>query len=97
MNLGPISTANALPEGEPDSLAAYDDDRPDPGVVWASVEDGFHVGSRDGNFLGYIDRQPDGRLLACDMFSRPVGHFTDLGQAMASLTTGYTIPEAAAR
>lgn len=97
MNHGPIPTADALPEGEPDSLAPYDDDRRDPGVVWASVEDGFHVGSRDGNFLGYIDRQPDGRLLACDMFSRPVGHFTDLAAAMASLTGGHTITEAAAR
>jgi hypothetical protein len=55
------------------------------GIVWALVEDGFHVGSRGGEFLGYIDRQYDGRLLACDLYSRPVGHFDDLTAAMRAL------------
>ena len=56
------------------------------GIVWSLVEDGFHVGSRGGNFLGYIDRQPDGRYLACDMYSRPTGYFTDLPSAMRALS-----------
>jgi hypothetical protein len=61
-------------------------DRPGAGVVWARVEDGFHVGSRGGEFLGYIDRQRDGRWLACDLYSREVGLFADLTAAMKALT-----------
>lgn len=97
MNQGPVSTTQESPHDEPELVTPYDAHRPNPGVVWASVEDGFHVGSRDGNFLGYIDRQPDGRFLACDMFSRPVGHFADLRAAMASLTDKHMITEVAAQ
>ena len=53
-----------------------------PDVLWACVEDGFHVGSRDGEFLGYIDRQADGAYLACDMRSLPIGTFADPRSAM---------------
>lgn len=60
--------------------------RPGAGVVWALVEDGFHVGSRDGEFVGYIDRQLDGEYLAHDLYSRPVGRFADLPSAMKALT-----------
>ncbi len=61
-------------------------DRPEAGAVWARVEDGFHVGSRGGEFLGYIDRQRDGLWLACDLYSREVGLFADLTAAMEALT-----------
>lgn len=54
-------------------------------VVWSRVEDGFHVGSRAGEFVGYIDRQPDGSHVASDMRSRVVGSFADLRAAMAAL------------
>ncbi|MCO7203650.1 hypothetical protein NH287_09115 [Microbacterium sp. CnD16-F] len=57
-----------------------------PGTVWARVEDGFHVGSRDGNFLGYIERRGDGRFVAFDMRSTAVGTFTDLVPAMRTLS-----------
>ncbi|MFJ6651431.1 hypothetical protein ACIQLJ_01375 [Microbacterium sp. NPDC091313] len=60
--------------------------RPGAGVVWARVEDGFHVGSRDGNFLGYIERAADGYFDACDMRSRPVGRFPTLVSAMSALS-----------
>ncbi|WZH38379.1 MAG: hypothetical protein PIR02_06835 [Microbacterium enclense] len=63
-------------------------DRPAAGVVWARVEDGFHVGSRRGVFLGYIDRQPDGGFLAVDGRSRVVGTFPALTAAMAAVTNG---------
>lgn len=63
-------------------------DRPTAGVVWARVEDGFHVGSRRGVFLGYIDRQPDGGFLAVDGRSRVVGRFRALTAAMAAVTNG---------
>ncbi|MFS0735160.1 hypothetical protein ABC304_06980 [Microbacterium sp. 1P10UB] len=56
------------------------------GVVWAQVEPGFHVGSRDGDFLGYIDRRDDGRYLASDMTARVVGRFPDLASAIRALS-----------
>lgn len=56
------------------------------GVTWARVEDGFHVGSRRGEFLGYIDRQSDGTFLAFDAFSRVVGRFRGLTAAMSAVS-----------
>ncbi|MEH3088315.1 MAG: hypothetical protein PGN24_01550 [Microbacterium arborescens] len=55
------------------------------GIVWARVEDGFHVGSRVGEFVGYIDRQADGRFHAFDSRSRLVGVFPELTSAMRAL------------
>jgi len=63
-------------------------ERPAAGVVWARVEEGFHVGSRRGVFLGYIDRQSDGHFLAVDGTSRVVGRFAALTAAMAAVTNG---------
>lgn len=60
--------------------------RPGSGVTWALVEDGFHVGSRAGEFIGYIDRQRDGRYLAFDTYSRMIGPFDDLPTAMTALS-----------
>lgn len=59
---------------------------PAAGTVWSRVEDGFHVGSRNGDFLGYIDRQPDGSFAAFDMRSRPVGVGMTLVDAMKLLS-----------
>jgi len=61
-------------------------DRPGAGVVWARVEDGFHVGSKSGVFLGYIDRQSGGGYLAYNGRSRLVGRFEALTAAMAAVT-----------
>ncbi|MFL0564491.1 hypothetical protein ACH0CG_01950 [Microbacterium sp. 179-I 1D1 NHS] len=61
-----------------------------PGTVWARVEDGFHVGSRDGNFLGYIERRTDGRYAAFDMRSALIGTFADLVSAMRTLSSAPT-------
>lgn len=55
------------------------------GIVWARVEDGFHVGSRTGEFVGYIDRQADGEYHAFDSRSRLVGAFSELTAAMRAL------------
>ena len=60
------------------------------GIVWARVEDGFHVGSRTGEFVGYIDRQPDGRYLAYDSRSACAGSFSDLTTAMRALAVRAT-------
>ncbi|APF34934.1 hypothetical protein C1N74_14490 [Microbacterium sp. SGAir0570] len=60
------------------------------GIVWARVEDGFHVGSRTGEFVGYIDRQPDGRYLAYDSRSACAGAFVELTAAMRALAARAT-------
>ncbi|MFI8633834.1 hypothetical protein ACIGEP_14720 [Microbacterium sp. NPDC077663] len=65
-----------------------------PGTVWARVEDGFHVGSRGGNFLGYIEQRTDGRYVAFDMRSAVVGTFTDLVAAMRILSAPTEAPAA---
>ncbi|WP_314093840.1 hypothetical protein [Microbacterium foliorum] len=54
--------------------------------LWASVADGFYVGSQDGSFLGYVDRQHDGAWRAFDAASRTVGDFPDHHRAMAAVT-----------
>lgn len=63
-------------------------EQPEAGVIWARVEEGFHVGSRSGVFLGYIDRQSDGAFLAHDGHSRVVGRFDALTEAIAAVTNG---------
>jgi hypothetical protein len=60
------------------------------GVTWALVEDGFHVGSRDGEFLGYIERRGDRRFDAFNLHSRHAGTFPDLASAMRELSTERT-------
>ncbi|WP_186307492.1 hypothetical protein [Microbacterium sp. 1.5R] len=54
-------------------------------VLWACVEEGFHVGSRAGDFLGYVDRQPSGRFRAFDARSEGLGDFSTLGEATAAV------------
>ena len=54
-------------------------------VLWACVEEGFHVGSRGGDFLGYVDRQPDGSHRAFDAHSALVGDFASLHDATAAV------------
>lgn len=68
-----------------DGTSAPGRPRPGTGIVWARVEDGFHVGSRDGDFVGYIDRLPDGRYQAHDSRSRSAGVFPELTAAMRAL------------
>lgn len=54
-------------------------------AVWARVDDGFYVGSRGGDFLGYVDRRDDGRFVAADLHSHPLGVFDDLASARSSV------------
>ncbi|KTR83243.1 hypothetical protein NS354_10700 [Leucobacter chromiiresistens] len=69
---------------------------PNTDVVWAEVEHGFYVGSRGGEFLGYIDVEHDTRNVVCDMYSRPVGEFASLAEAMHALETLQPSEEGAA-
>lgn len=55
-------------------------------VLWACVEEGFHVGSRGGDFLGYVDRQAGGDYIAFDARSRALGSFPSLEQATAAVS-----------
>ncbi|MFB4351886.1 hypothetical protein RAC69_01945 [Microbacterium sp. LS_15] len=54
-------------------------------VLWACVEEGFHVGSRGGDFLGYVDRQASGGFRAFDARSEQLGDFDSLSAATAAV------------
>ncbi|WP_295012196.1 hypothetical protein [uncultured Microbacterium sp.] len=54
-------------------------------VLWACVEKGFHVGSRRGEFLGYVDLQSDGRYRAFDARGGVVGDFSALDDATSAV------------
>lgn len=49
--------------------------------TWARVDSGFYVASRDGEFVGSVDRSPDGSYLAFDSRSTPVGRYDTLEAA----------------
>lgn len=54
-------------------------------MTWSQVDEGFYIGSRFGDFVGYIDRGHDGAYTAFDLSSGVVGTFEVLNQAMAAL------------
>lgn len=54
-------------------------------ATWAKVEDGFYVGSRNGEFLGYVDQEPSGLYIASDMFSQVIGEFETLSAALRAV------------
>lgn len=57
------------------------------GVVWARVEEGFHVASRYGVFIGYLDRVADDTYAAFDGHPRLIGRFASLVAAMSAVLT----------
>lgn len=59
-------------------------------ALWSCVQAGFHVGSRRGQFLGYVDRQRDGRYLAVDARGADVGSYASLGEATRAVTDAAT-------
>ena len=54
------------------------------GVVWARVEEDFHVATQRGEFLGYIDRQA-GVFFAYDERPHFIGRFPTLSLAMTAV------------
>lgn len=60
--------------------------RPAHAITWARIEDDFFVGSRDGEFLGFIDVEESGRYVVCDQFSCPIGQYDELDAAMTALS-----------
>lgn len=53
---------------------------------WDEVEPGFHVGSRDGEFVGFIDTTAVGSFVAFDGRSTPVGCYSSLRDAQRAVT-----------
>ncbi|WP_337001311.1 MULTISPECIES: hypothetical protein [unclassified Microbacterium] len=66
-------------------------------ALWACVAAGFYVGSREGTFLGYVDRQASGSWRAFDASSRVIGDFDDHHAAMAAADSESTRGREAAR
>ena len=54
-------------------------------VSWAEVEPGFHVATRVGDFIGFVDRTPAGQHVAFDGFSTPVGRYDTLQAAKTAI------------
>ncbi len=74
----------------PNVHVVNDPDQYPDDVLWACVEDGFHVGSRGGDFLGYVDRRADGQYAAFDARSREIGAFASLHEATDAVTASST-------
>jgi len=54
-------------------------------VRWDEVEPGFRVGTRHGEYLGFIESTARGTFVAVDGFSTPVGHYFSLREAQRAL------------
>ena len=54
-------------------------------VRWDEVEPGFRVGTRDGEYLGFIESTAHGTFVAVDGFSTPVGRYYSLREAQRAL------------
>lgn len=54
-------------------------------VTWSRVDKGFHVGSRAGEFVGYVDEMADGTHVAFDGRSTPVGRYASLKEAQRAV------------
>ena len=68
---------------------------PSSDVLWACVEEGFHVGSRGGDFLGYVDRHANGTYAAFDARSHALGNFETLDGATAAVSSSTSDEESA--
>lgn len=55
------------------------------GPTWAHVDDGLHVVSRAGEYLGCVDRSGDGAYLAFDGRATPVGRYDTLREAQRAV------------
>lgn len=55
-------------------------------ITWSTVDTGFRVASRSGEFIGSIDETADGRFVAFDGRSTPIGLFATLRDAQRAVT-----------
>jgi len=56
-----------------------------PAVRWNEIEPGFRVGTRDGEYLGFIESTAYGTFVAIDGHATPVGRYYSLRQAQRAL------------
>ncbi len=56
-----------------------------PAVRWNEVQPGFRVGTRDGEYLGFIESTAHGTFVAVDGYSTPVGRYDSLREAQRAL------------
>jgi len=68
-----------------------------PRATWAHVESGFHVASRSGEFLGYVEQSRAGSYLAFDGRSTPVGRYDTLKEAQRAVLSVPSDPPPDAR
>ena len=68
-----------------------------PRATWAHVEPGFHVVSRAGEFLGYVEQSRAGSFLAFDGRSTPVGRYDTLKDAQRAVLSVPSTPPPDAR
>lgn len=68
-----------------------------PIVTWAPVEDGLVVGSRRGEFVGFVESTADGSYVAFDSRAQPIGRYATLASAKASTGTVDADPRTAQR
>jgi len=54
-------------------------------ITWARVSDGFFVGSRSGDYVGCVERTPDGHFVGFDFRSTPVGRYASLPEAQRAV------------
>ena len=56
-----------------------------PAVRWNEVQPGFRVGTRGGEYLGFIESTAYGTFVAVDGYSTPVGRYDSLREAKRAL------------
>jgi len=56
-----------------------------PAVRWNEVQPGLRVGTRDGEYLGFIESTAYGTFVAVDCYSTPVGRYYSLREAKRAL------------
>jgi hypothetical protein len=50
-------------------------------VRWNEIEPGFRIGTRNGEYLGFIESTAKGTFVAVDGYSTPVGRYDSLREA----------------
>ncbi|WP_243076492.1 peptide ABC transporter permease [Microbacterium sp. SS28] len=61
-------------------------------VTWAQPDTGFHVASRAGEFVGYVDTTADGHFVAFDGRSTAVGRYDSLAHAKRAVLSAGSTP-----
>lgn len=56
-----------------------------PAVRWNEVQPGFRVGTRGGEYLGFIESTAHDTFVAIDGYSTPVGRYDSLREAQRAL------------